>query len=77
MRIHVANFWNLTDEHPKAERGTPVLIDLRTWKVYYPGDRIGKVSALQFVALAVATRGENDFLPEEIQFISRFKNGNH
>ncbi len=77
MKIHLANSWTLTDEHPKAERGNPILIDLGTWKVYHPWDRIGEVSALQFVSLAVETRGENDFLSEEIQFISRFKDVNH
>ncbi len=53
------------------------MINLGTWKVYHPRDRIGEVSALQFVSLAVDARGKNDFLPEEIQFISRFKDGNH
>jgi len=77
MRIHLINSWILTDEHPKAERGNPILIDLGTWKVYHPVDRIGAVSAQQIVSLAVEARGEDDFLPEEIQFISRFKNGNH
>jgi hypothetical protein len=41
------------------------------------GDRIGAVSAPQIVSPAVEARGKNDFLPEEIQFISRFKDGNH
>jgi hypothetical protein len=53
MRIHLDNTWTLTDEHPKAERGNPILLDLGTWKVYHPRDRIGEVSALQFVSLAV------------------------
>jgi hypothetical protein len=77
MKIHLDNSWTLTDEHPKAERGNPILIDLGTWKVYHPGDRIGAVSAPQIVSPAVEARGKNDFLPEEIQFISRFKDGNH
>jgi len=77
MRIHLINSWILTDEHPKAERGNPILIDLGTWKVYHPGDRIGSVSAPQIVSLAVEERGKNDFLPEEIQFIARFKGETH
>jgi hypothetical protein len=77
MRIHLTNSWTLTDEHPLAERGNPILIDLGTWQVYHPRDRIGDLSALQFVSLAVEARGKNDFLPEEIQFISRFKEETH
>jgi hypothetical protein len=77
MRIHLDNTWTLTDEHPKAERGNPILLDLGTWKVYHPRDRIAEVSALQFVSLAVEARAKNDLLPEEIQFISRFKDRNH
>jgi hypothetical protein len=77
MKIHLDNSWTLTDEHPKAQRGNPILIDLGTWKVYHPGDRIGAVSAQQIVSLAVEAREKNDFLPEEIQFISRFKVENH
>ncbi len=77
MKIHLDNSWTLTDEHPKAERGAPILIDLGTWKVYHPRDRIGEIPAPQFVLLAVEARGENDFLPEEIQFISRFKEEEH
>ncbi len=73
MKIHVAKSWTLSDEHPQAERGNPILIDLGTWKVYRPRDRMGEISALHFVALAVEAGGEDDFLPEEIQFISRFK----
>ncbi len=72
MKIHVAKSWTLTDEHPKAERGSPILIDLGTWKVYRAKDKIGEISALQFVILAVGAGGKDDFLPEEIQFISRF-----
>ena len=77
MKIHLDKSWTLTDEHPKAERGKPILIDLGTWNIYHPGDRIGAVSALQIVSLAVEAGGENGFLPEEIQFISRFKEENH
>ncbi len=77
MKIHLANSWTLTDEHPKVERGNPILIDLGTWKAYHPRDRIGEVPAPQFVSLAVEARGKNNFLPEEIQFISRFKDGNN
>ena len=71
------NSWTLTDEHPMAERGKPILIDLGTWKVFHPRDRIGAVSAPQIVSLAVDQRGKNDFLPEEIHFISRFIEGTH
>ncbi len=77
MRIHFDNSWTLTDEHPLAARGKPILMDLRSWRVCHPTDRIGEISALQFVSLAVEARGKNDFLPEEIQFISRFKEEEH
>ncbi len=77
MKVHLEDSWTLTDEHPKARKGKPILLDLGTWKVYQPGDRIGEISALKFVSLAVEWRGKEDFLPEEIQFISRFKDGNH
>jgi hypothetical protein len=77
MKIHLRPFLVLTDEHPKAGKGKPVLVDYETWKVYHHGDMIGVVSAQQAVSLAVKERGENDFLPEEIHFISRFKAGDH
>jgi hypothetical protein len=77
MKIYLPGSWVLTDEHPKTVKGTPVLIDLETWKIYHPGDRIEGVSAKQVVSLAVEARGENFPTPEEIQFISRFKEGNH
>jgi hypothetical protein len=77
MKIHLDNSWTLTDEHPLTARGNPILIDLRTWRVYHPRDRIGEISALQFVSLAVEAAGRNNFLPEEIQFISRFKEEEH
>ncbi len=73
MKIHLDKSWSLTDEHPKSDRGNPILIDAATWKIYTPTDQIGGVTALQFVSQVVEARGENDFLPEEIQFISRFK----
>jgi hypothetical protein len=38
---------------------------------------IGTFSARQVVSLAVETNGKNNFTPEEIQFISRFKEGDH
>jgi hypothetical protein len=77
MKIYLPVSWVLTDEHPMAAKGTPVLIDLDTWRIYYPGDRIEGVSAKQLVSLAVETRGENYLQPEEIHFISRFKEGDH
>jgi hypothetical protein len=77
MKIYLPRSWVLSDEHPKAVKGTPVLIDLETWKIYYPGDRIEGVSAKQVVSLAVEERGGNFLMPEEMQFISRFKKGNH
>jgi hypothetical protein len=58
-----------------AAKGTPVLIDLETWKIYHPKDRIEGVSAQQVVSLAVEERGENFLSPEELQFISGFKKG--
>jgi hypothetical protein len=75
MKIYLHPFWVLTDEHPMAAKGNPILIDLGTCKVYHPRDRIGAVSAPQVVSLAVEARGKNNFLPEEIHFISRFKEG--
>ncbi len=77
MKVHLTDSWTLTDEHPKAERGKPILIDLGTWKVYRPRDRVGAVSAQQIVSLAVEKGGGNDFLPEEIQFMARFKDETH
>jgi hypothetical protein len=77
MKIHLLRSWVLTDEHLKAAKGKPVLIDMETRKIYHPGDRIMGVSAKQVVSLAVEARGENFPTPEEIQFISRFKEGNH
>jgi hypothetical protein len=75
MRVYLPMSWILTDEHPMAAKGTPVLIDLETRKIYYPGDRIMGVSAKQVVSLAVEARGENYLEPEEIHFISRFSRG--
>ena len=77
MKIYLRASWVLTDEHPMAAKGKPVLVDLETWEVYYREDMIEAVSALQVVSLAVEERGKNDFLPEEIHFISRFKEGDH
>jgi hypothetical protein len=58
-----------------SAKGTPVLVDLDTHDVYHREDIIGAISALQVVSLAVEERGRNGFLPEEIHFISRFKEG--
>ena len=77
MKIYLLRSWVLTDEHPMAAEGTPVLIDLETRKIYHPGDRIMGVSAKQVVSLAVEARGENYLLPEEIHFVARFKEGAH
>jgi len=77
MKVYLPVSWVLTDEHPMAGKGTPVLIDLDTWKIYYPGDRIEGVTAKQLVSCVVETRGENYFRPEEMQFISRFTRGDH
>jgi hypothetical protein len=78
MKIYLPRSWVLTDEqYPTAAKGTPVLIDLETWKIYHPGDRIEGVLAQQVISLAVEEGGENYLLPEEMQFISRFKEGNH
>jgi len=77
MKVYLPVSWVLTDEHPMAAKGSPVLIDLDTRKIYYPWDRIEGVSAKQLVSLAVGTRGENYFRPEEMRFISRFKEGDH
>ena len=77
MNIYLLPSWLLTDEHPKAAKGIPILINLGNWKAYQHGDRIGTVSALQVVSRAVERRGENYFLPEENDFISRFTEGDH
>jgi len=73
MKIYLLRSWVLTDEPPMASKGTPVLIDPETCKVYHPKDRIGAFSAQQVVSLAVEEMGGNNFLPEEMHFISRFK----
>ena len=75
MKIHLLRSWVLTDEHPMATEGTPILIDLDTRKIYSPGDRIMGGSAKQVVSLAVEARGENYLQPEEMRFISRFTRG--
>ena len=77
MKVYLPVSWVLTDEHPMAAKGSPVLIDLDTRKIYYPWDRIEGVSAKQLVSLAVGTRGENYFRPGEMRFISRFARGDH
>jgi len=77
MKIYLPPSWVLTDEHPMAAEGKPVLVDLEIWEVYHHEDMIGAVSALQVVSLALEERGKNDFLPEEVHFISRFKEGDH
>jgi hypothetical protein len=53
------------------------LINLGSWKAYQQGDMIGTFSARQVVSLAVEAKGKNNFMPEEIHFISRFKEGDH
>ena len=77
MKIDLGFSWVLTDEHPSAAEGKPVLVDLETCKVYHPRDRIRSVLAQQAVSLAVERKPENYFLPEEMHFISRFKGDNH
>ena len=77
MKIDLGFSWVLTDEHPSAAEGKPVLVDLETCKVYHPRDRIRAVSAQQAVSLAVERKPENYFLPEEMHFISRFKEEGH
>ena len=77
MKIYLPPSWVLTDEHHMAAKGKPVLVDLETWEVYHHEEIIEAVSALQVVSLAVEERGEKDLLPEEIHFISRFKEEDH
>jgi hypothetical protein len=77
MKIYLRPSLVLTDVHPMAAKGKPVLVDFETWNVYHYGDKIEAVSAQQMVSLAVKERGKNDFLPEEIHIISRFKAGDH
>ena len=77
MKIYLGFSWVLTDEHPSAAKGKPVLVDLETCKVYHPGDKIVGVSAQQLVSLSVERKPENYFLPEEMHFISRFKEEDH
>jgi hypothetical protein len=76
MKIYLPRSWVLTDEQYSTKaKGTPVLIDLETWNIYHPGDSIEGVPAQKVVSLAVEKRGENYLLPEELHFISRFKEG--
>lgn len=75
MKIPLLDSWVLTDEHPMAAKGTPVLIDLETRKTYHPGDRIMGISAQQVVSLVLEMKSGNYFLPEEMHFISRFTRG--
>ena len=75
MKIYLRPSLVLTDEHPITSKGKPVLVDSESWKVYHREDMIGTVSALRMVDSAGAEIGENDFLPEEIVFISRFTKG--
>jgi hypothetical protein len=77
MKIPLLDSWVLTDEHPMAAKGTPVLIDLETRKTYHPGDRIMGISAQQVVSLVIEMKSENCFLPEEMRFISQFKEEDH
>jgi hypothetical protein len=77
MNVYLFPSWLLTDENFEASKEIPVLINLGSWKAYQQGDMIGTFSARQVVSLAVEARGKNNFLPEEIHFISRFKEGDH
>lgn len=77
MRIPLFDSWVLTDEHPRAAKEKPVLIDLETRKTYQAGDRIMGVSAQQVVSLMLEMKSKNYFLPEEMHFISRFKEEGH
>jgi hypothetical protein len=77
MKIYLLRSFVLTDEHPMAARGTPVLVDLKSWKIYNPRDLVVGLSAQQVLSQTVAEMGKNNFLPEEIHFISRFKEGSH
>jgi hypothetical protein len=77
MKIPLLDSWVLTDEHPMAAKGTPVLIDMETRRIYHPGDRIEGLSAQQVVSLVLEMKSENYFLPEEIYCISRFKEEGH
>ena len=77
MNVYLSPSWLLTDENSEAAQEIPVLINLGSWKAYQHGDMIGTFSAPQVVSLAVETKGENNFAPEEIHFISRFEEGDH
>jgi hypothetical protein len=72
MKFFLLRSWVLTDELPLRSKGTPVLIDIETRRIYQRGDRIMGVSAQQVVSLAVEAMGENYLLPEQMRFISRF-----
>jgi hypothetical protein len=45
MRIILFRSWVLTDEFPLATKGTPVLINIETRKIYQTGDSIMGISA--------------------------------
>lgn len=77
MNVYLSPSWLLTDENSEAAKKIPVLINLGSWKAYQHGDMIGTFSAPQVVSLAVEAKGKNNFLPEEVHFISRFKEGDH
>ena len=77
MNVYLLPSWLLTDENPETAKGIPVLINLGNWKAYQPEDMIGTFSARQVVSLAVEAKWKNNFKPEEIQFISHFKEGDH
>ena len=77
MRIPLFDSWVLTDEHPRAAKEKPILIDLETRKTYKPRESIMGISAQQVVSLVVERKPENYFLPEEMHFISRFKEEDH
>lgn len=72
MRIFLLGSWVITDELLLKAKGTPVLIDIETRRIYRRGDRVMGVSAQKVVSLAVEARGKNFLLPEETLFISRF-----
>jgi hypothetical protein len=72
MKIHLLRLRVLTDEHPRAAKGTSVSIDLATRKTYHPGDNKG-VSAQQ-VFPWLKRGGKIISCPEVNSFL---KEGNH
>jgi hypothetical protein len=72
LRIFLLGSWVITDELLLTAKGTPILIDIETRRIYRRGDGVMGVSAQKVVSLAVEARGKNSLLPEETLFISRF-----